>query len=326
MKALITGISGQDGHYAARSLLARGFSVHGLSSNAAHSTAVLGEFAGEPVTCEAFDYAEPRAIERVVAAQSPQVILNMAAKATGVGMFDSPFQMQRLNGTFVLDILEAIRRLDTSIGFCQASSAEMYGHVDTCPQNEQTAFRPKSPYGAAKLYAHNLIGIYRAAFGLKCSSAILYNHESIRRSTHFVTRKISRAAAEIRLGLCNKLVLGGTDAQRDWGYAPEYAEAMVQMALNQQPKDYVLATGVLTSVEDVCRICFAHVGLDFRDYLVVDEALRRPIETVNVQGDASAIARDLGWRAQTGIAEVLAEMVDFDLETLSDGSRAAALS
>lgn len=316
MKAIVTGISGQDGHYAARHLLARGFAVTGLTSDRDKIASTQAEFGNQPVTVECFDYAEPQAIEAVVARVRPAVILNYAAKSTGIGMFDRPFEMARLNGGFVLDILEAIRSVDPAIGFCQASSAEMYGDVETSPQHEQTCFRPKSPYGAAKLYAHNLIGTYRRAFGLKCSSAILYNHESVRRSTSFVTRKVARAAAEISLGRSATFSLGSLDAVRDWGYAPEYAEAMALMALNDTPADYVLATGKLTSVEDVCRICFEHVGLDFRDYLQIDRGLQRRIETTNVCGDPSAIARDLGWRATTGIREILVEMVDFDLQTL----------
>ena len=316
MKAIVTGISGQDGHYAARHLLARGFAVTGLTSDPDKIAGVQAEFGDQPVTIESFDYAAPRAIEAVIERVRPAVILNYAAKSTGTGMFDRAFEMARLNGGFVLDILEAIRAIDPTIGFCQASSAEMYGHVDTSPQDERTCFRPKSPYGAAKLYAHNLIGTYRNAYGLKCSSAILYNHESVRRTTHFVTRKIARAAAEISLARAASFSLGGLDALRDWGYAPEYAEAMVLMALSDKPADYVLATGTLTSVEQVCRICFEHVGLDFRDYLVIDPALQRPIETTNVCGDPSAIARDLGWRATTGIQDILVEMVDFDLQTL----------
>jgi GDPmannose 4,6-dehydratase len=316
MKAIITGISGQDGHYAARHLLALGYAVVGLSSDAGKAAAAQAEFAGEPVSVEPFDFQLPHAIDAVIERVRPALILNFAAKSTGVGMFDAAFEMARLNGGFVLDILEAIRRIDPAIGFCQASSAEMYGDVDVCPQDERTCFRPKSPYGAAKLYAHNLIGIYRRAFGLRCSSAILYNHESVRRTTAFVTRKIARAAAEISLGRADRLVLGGTESLRDWGYAPEYAEAVVLMALADRPADYVLATGQLTSVAQVCDICFSHVGLDYRDHLVIDASLKRPIETTNVCGDASAIARDLGWKARTGIRDILVEMVDFDRKTL----------
>lgn len=317
MKAVITGISGQDGHYAARALLKRGYEVVGLTSRADRIASVEAEFADSRPQVECFDYGAVGAIEEVIERHCPTLILNYAAKSTGTGMFDEAFAMARLNGAFVLDILEAIRRIDPGIRFCQASSAEMYGAVDACPQNETTRFVPKSPYGAAKLYAHNLIGVYRQAFGLRCSSAILYNHESVRRTTAFVTRKISRAAAEVSLGLSRELRLSGVDALRDWGYAPEYAEAMILMALAENPADYVVATGRLTSVAQVCEYCFAHVGLDYRDFLLIDQDLKRPVETTNVCGDPSAIARDLGWKAQVSVMDILQEMVEFDLRALS---------
>ena len=319
MRALITGISGQDGHYAAKALIRRGYDVVGLSSDARKVERIAGEFVGEPVQARLFDYNAPGAIGALIAEVEPDLILNYVAKSTGQGMFDAPLSIGRLNGFFVLEVLEAIRAAGREIGFCQASSAEMYGDVDACPQTEQTCFRPKSPYGAAKLYAHNLVGIYRSAYGLRCSSAILYNHESVRRGHAFVTRKIARAAAAIKLGQQDELVLASIDAERDWGYAPEYAEAMIQMALNQAPADYVVATGRLSSVRDVCAWCFERVGLNYRDYLRIDEGLARPVQTVGVCGDPSAIRRDLGWQAIVPIERVMAEMVDHDLHGLMSG-------
>jgi GDPmannose 4,6-dehydratase len=202
MKAVVTGVSGQDGFYMAQLLAREGISVLGLSSNLARASA---EFAQQPVsglTLAAFDYSLPGAFSEVVNEFEPDLVFNFAAKATGQGMFDSPQEMSRLNGTFVLDILEALRhsKRGQQISFCQSSSSEMFGNVTETPQSETTAFRPKSPYGAAKLYGHNMIGIYRVAYNLRCCSAIFYNHESIRRSTQFVTRKIARGAASVRLG------------------------------------------------------------------------------------------------------------------------------
>jgi GDPmannose 4,6-dehydratase len=314
MKAIVTGVTGQDGHFAAKLLVSKGYEVVGLTSRAGGVEQAVTELAG--VTAEEFDYRATGAIGDLVSRIRPSLIMNFAAKATGRGMFDEPEAMARLNGGFVLDILEAIRTIDPGISFCQASSAEMFGDVEACPQNECTPFRPKSPYGAAKLYAHNLIGIYRRAFGLRAASAILYNHESVRRTTDFVTRKIARAAAEISLGMAKDFRLAGITAQRDWGYAPEYVEAMFRIANAAQPQDYVVATGQLHSVGQVCEICFAHVGLDFRDFLIIEPGLQRPIETTNVCGDPSAIERDLGWRAETGIQAILTEMVDHDLNAL----------
>ncbi|WP_395613887.1 GDP-mannose 4,6-dehydratase [Allosphingosinicella sp.] len=322
MKAIVTGISGQDGHFAAKLLASKGYSVIGLTSDEAKVASASAEFEGEPVEVRPFDYEQPGAITAVIEGERPNLIFNFAAKSTGAGMFDEPLQMARLNAGFVLDILEAIQEVDPQIGFCQASSAEMYGDVNTCPQDERTPFRPKSPYGAAKLYAHNLIGIYRATSRLRCSSAILYNHESLRRPTTFVTRKIATAAAAIKLGLADHFTLGGIDARRDWGYAPEYVEAIFRMATAEKPRDYVVATGRLTSVEKVCEICFGYVDLEFRDYLEFDQSLKRPLETTNVCGDPSAIRRDLGWKAQVGIEQILVEMVEFELRKLGAGSDA----
>lgn len=301
----------------ARLLAARGFAVLGLTSRGESIPAIRAEFGASAVEAAAFDFATPNSIAALIERVRPQLIFNFAAKATGQGMFDDPGEMTRINGVFPTEILEAIRRIDPSIGFCQASSAEMYGDVTEMPQNERTSFRPKSPYGAAKLYAHNMVGIYRRAFGLRCCSAILYNHESVRRGPAFVTRKIARAAASIKLGLSDRLVLGSIDQVRDWGYAPEYVEAMYRMATADSPDDYVVATGRLTSVERVCEICFGYLGLDHSRYIEIDPALQRPINSTSLQGDPAKIRAELGWVARTEIEAILTEMVDFDYAALS---------
>lgn len=316
-RAIVTGISGQDGHFMARTLIAHGFEVVGLTSNPDGDAATRADLSDVPVTVSGFDFAVPNAVAAVIERVRPALIFNFAAKATGQGMFDDPVAMTRINGVFPTEILEAIRQIDPGIGFCQASSAEMYGDVDQMPQNEGTPFRPKSPYGAAKLYAHNMVGIYRRAFGLRCCSAILYNHESVRRGPAFVTRKIARTAASIKLGLADKLVLGSIDQVRDWGYAPEYVEAMYRMAVAEAPDDYVVATGKLTSVERVCEICFGHLGLDYSCYLEIDPAFQRPINSTSLQGDPAKIRAALGWSAETRIEAILTEMVDFDYAALS---------
>ena len=314
----MTGIAGQDGHYMARLLRRHGMKVTGLTSDPANVAAVQTEFADDMgVTVEHFDYRTPGMFEAVVARVAPDLIFNFAAYATGQGMFDDPFGMARLNGYFVVDVLEAIRRVDPAIRFCQASSAEMYGHVAEMPQSETTPFHPKSPYGAAKAYAHTMVGVYRAAYGLGCCSAILYNHESPRRGTAFVTRKIARGAAAISLGLQRELVLGDLETTRDWGYAPEYVDAMYRMATATRSDDYVVATGRLSSIRDVCAICFDAVGLDYRDHVRTDEQFRRPIETLSVFGDPSRIRQNLGWQATTGLKQILNEMVVNDIALLS---------
>lgn len=314
---LISGIAGQDGHYMARLLLDRGFRIVGLTSRAGAAEAIRAEFADAAIDIVHFDYAAPNAIAALIERIRPGLVFNFAAKATGQGMFDDPVAMTRINGVFPTEILEAIRQIDPAIGFCQASSAEMFGDVAETPQSERTSFRPKSPYGAAKLYAHNMVGIYRRAFGLRCCSAILYNHESVRRGPAFVTRKIAHAAAAIKLGRADRLVLGSIDQVRDWGYAPEYVEAMYRMALAEAPDDYVVATGRLTSVERVCEICFGHLGLDYSRYLEIDSAFQRPINSTSLQGDPARIRADLGWSAETKVEAILTEMVDFDYAALS---------
>ena len=290
----------------------RGYEVVGLTSDKQKIKPLTQVYAGLPVRIEFFDYFQRNQISELVAALKPDRIFNFAAKATGQGMFDSVDEISRLNGEFVLDILEAIRNVNPATRLCQASSAEMFGDVSESPQNENTPFRPKSPYGAAKLYAHNLVGIYRNAYNVHCSSAILFNHESTRRSVDFVTRKIASAAAAIKLGLSDSLYLGALDAQRDWGYAAEYVDAMVRMTDADEACDYVVATGRLTSVRRLCEICFSYLGLDYREYVKVDDALKRPIATTDVVGDPSLIESRLGWVANASIEEIATEMVEAD--------------
>jgi GDPmannose 4,6-dehydratase len=319
MKAIVTGVSGQDGYYMTKLLAQRGQSVLGLTSNLAGAEA---QFARQPVaglTLAAFDYSLPGEFSRVLDEYQPDLVFNFAAKATGRGMFDSPHEMGRLNGAFVVDILEALRhsRRRTQISFCQSSSSEMFGNVLETPQSETTAFHPKSPYGAAKLYAHHMIGIYRTTYDLRCCSAILYNHESIRRSTQFVTRKIARSAVSIKLGLADQLPLGSLDICRDWGYAPEYVQAMYLMASAVRPADYVIATGRLNSVRRLCELAFGHVGLDYRQFVREDADARRAVESVNLLGDPGKIRRELGWSAEVGIEAIMVELVDHEMSLLA---------
>jgi GDPmannose 4,6-dehydratase len=325
MRAIVTGVAGQDGFYMTKLLAARGIAVLGLTSNLEHAR---GEFARQEVaglTLAPFDYTRPGDFTRVVNEFEPDLVFNIAAKATGQGMFDGPHEMSRLNGTFVIDILEALRNSPraTAISFCQCSSSEMFGNVTEMPQCETTAFRPKSPYGAAKLYAHNMVGVYRATYGLRCCSAILYNHESIRRSTQFVTRKIAHGAASIKQGLAGHLTLGALEISRDWGYAPEYVEAMYLMAVAPQPADYVVATGRTNTIRRLCEIAFGHLDLDYQQYVRVDASGKRAIESVGLQGDPSKIGRELGWSATRRIEAIMHELVDYEM-TVSKSAAASA--
>lgn len=322
MKAIVTGVSGQDGYYMVQHLLARDFEILGLTSDLAKAQP---NFTGcqKRLLLHQFDYAKIGEVGPIVNTFSPNLIFNLAAKATGKGMFDAPHEISRVNGGFVIDILEALRRSPRrdEIVLCQASSSEMYGDVDETPQSETTAFRPKSPYGAAKLFAHNMVKIYRSSYGLRCCSAILYNHESVRRSTDFVTKKIASGAAAIKLGLSSSLVLGSLEARRDWGYAPEYVEAMFQMACADSIDDYVVATGRLQTVRDLCQVAFSHLNLDYRDYVVVNSDDRRIAKSVNLQGDPTRIKARLGWSAKKNVQEIMVELVDHEVARLSHGKQ-----
>lgn len=316
MKAIVTGISGQDGYFAAERLLADGWAVLGLTSSL--SSALQKNSLGnesERLAIHEFDFMKTGNFAGVMNEYDPDLICNFAAKATGQGMFDNPYEMNRINAGFVVDILEAIRTSNRckSIRFLQASSSEMYGHVTDMPQSEITPFRPKSPYGAAKLYAHNMVAIYRETYSIQCCSAILYNHESIRRSTQFVTKKIANAVARIKSGELDVLTLGALDAKRDWGYAPEYVDAMLRMVFNETHNDYVVATGKLTTIRRLCEIAFESVGLDYHDYVQVNPAYLRPIESTDLVGNPSKIRDELGWVARKSIEEIMIEMVEYEL-------------
>jgi GDPmannose 4,6-dehydratase len=308
--ALITGISGQDGWYLARQLMAEGHRVVGLGRDAVAAARAFDSW-DNPPEIQGFDYTVPGAATAVIEAVRPDWVFNLASFATGQGMFDQPQAMARLNGMFVLDLLEAIRNSPRreAITLVQASSSEMFGDVREMPQDEDTPLRPKSPYGAAKQYAHSMVGIYRRAFGVRACSAILYNHESIRRPPAFVTKKIARTAARISLGLETELVLGALDISRDWGYAPEYMDALARMARASEPCDYVVATGRLTSIREVVQMAFDQVGLEWEHYVRLDTSWTRPVESVGLCGNPVRIVRDLGWRATTPVSDIIAEMV-----------------
>lgn len=318
MRALLTGITGQDGYYMASLLLKKGIEVIALVRDVRSAKTACADL-GDCVTLEKFDFSEVDGVSEVIENTKPDYIFNFAAKSTGRGMFDDPREMQRINSGFPMDILHAMLASDrrTEMRFVQASSSEMYGSNDVMPQNETSAFRPISPYGAAKLYVHNMIGIYRTTHGLHVSSAILFNHESPRRGQDFVTRKIATAVARIAAGLQDKLHLGNVSSRRDWGYAPEYVEGILRMAEISKADDYVLATGTMHSLTDVMEIAFGAVGLSYEDYLEVDPALARRVDTKGHLGDASKIAAALGWSAKTKLPEIIVEMVEAERKKIA---------
>jgi GDPmannose 4,6-dehydratase len=313
--ALITGISGQDGGYLARHLLAMGWKVLGTTRNPGDRRG-WPNLSDVPVMVD-WDMHDANAMASALARHKPNAIYNLAARSSGVGMFDEPVEVSEDNGIAVTRLLEAIRMVDPAIRFCQASSSEMFGRVEDSLQTEHSTCRPRSPYGAAKLYAHTMVDIYRRHHGLFACSAILYNHESPHRSEDFVTGKIARGVARISLGLADGLMLGNLDARRDWGYAPDYVEAMYLMLEQPVADDYVIATGETHAVREFCDIAFRHVGLDYRDHVSDDPAGHRRADEVPLSGDAGKARRVLGWRPRTQFADLVRLMVDDALKFYS---------
>lgn len=317
-RAILTGITGQDGWYASDLLARKGYEVFGLTHRATEKDHREVHPAAMVFPWTMNDQAE---LEELIRNIQPCEIYNFAAFSSGSGMFDDPVAMGNTNGLAVTRILEAIRAVDPSIRFCQASSSEMFGEPLTSPQNERTPFNPRSPYGAAKVYAHGMINIYRERYGLMAGSAILYNHESPRRSPAFVTRKITAAAAGIKLGLSETIALGNLDARRDWGFAGDFVDAMWRMLQAPAPDDYVIATGTTHSVRELCEYAFGHVGLDYRDHVLEDSTAFRKDETLQLVGDATKAASELGWTPTIQFPELVRMMVDTDLNRFGESGQ-----
>jgi GDPmannose 4,6-dehydratase len=313
--ALITGVAGQDGSYMAELLLDNGYNVIGTVLDEQHPD--LPETIANRVTVVALNLSDSREIQQLIGDHSFTQIYNLAAFSSGEGMFDKPEMMGDINGLAVTRILEAIRLTDPDIRFCQASSSEMFGFPHETPQMEGSFFHPRTPYGSAKLYAHNMIDIYRRHYGLFACSAILYNHESPRRGVNFVTRKVVRAAAAIKLGLQDSLELGTLDARRDWGYAKDYVRAMHLMLNQQRPDDYVIATGVTHSIKELCQIAFGYLDLDFEKYVRVVNTTSRAPDSLQLVGNASKAEQQLGWSPSIDFEQMIHLMVDDDLHDLS---------
>ncbi len=270
----------------------------------------------EDITVEQWNMRDEDVLARLLARERPDEFYNFAAFSTGSGMFDDPVAIGNINGLAVARILEAIRTVSPATRFCQASSAEMFGAASGSPQRETSRFDPRSPYGAAKLYAHAMIGLYRQRFGTFACSAILFNHESPRRGTAFVTRKVTRAAAAISRGLTDHVQLGDLTARRDWGFAGDYVRAMWLMLQQEHASDYVVATGVTHMVEDLCRLAFERVGLDYRNHVRVAEQSSRAPDALQLVGDPHKATRELGWSTTVTFEQLIALMVDADLAAL----------
>src|SRR5271167_3315190 len=298
-RALITGVTGQDGSYLAELLLEKGYEVHGMVRRASTEKFERIEHVRDRITLHQGDLLDQRSLVDALRASEPSEIYNLAAMSFVAVSWIQPTLTAEFTGIGVTRMLEAMREVCPEARFYQASSSEMFGKVREVPQTEHTPFYPRSPYGVAKAYGHFITVNYRESYGLHATSGVLFNHESPRRTLEFVTRKITWHAAAIKLGLIEKLHLGNLDAERDWGYAKEYVEAMWLMLQREQPDDYVIATGVAHSVRECLEIAFDQAGVEIDERVVIDESLVRPAEVDHLIGDATKAREDLGWEPQT---------------------------
>ena len=315
-RALITGVSGQDGSYLAELLLEKGYEVIGAVRNIESATKSLPIKVLHKIKLIEWDAFNQDYITKLLIEYRPHEVYNLAALSSGSAMYDDPVGICDVNGLTVARILESIRAVDNKIRFCQASSSEVFGDVLESPQSESTAIRPRSPYGAAKAYGDSMVRIYRNSYCLFACSAILYNHESPRRGFEFVSRKISFGAAKIKLGLIDELRLGNLAAKRDWGYAADYTRGMWLMMQQSHANDFIFATGVLHSVSDIANIAFAKLGLDYRDYVKEDVGSFRPNEAVQLLGNPKKAIELLNWKSTLTFDELISTMVEYDLKTL----------
>jgi GDPmannose 4,6-dehydratase len=316
--ALITGITGQDGSYLAELLLEKGYEVHGMVRRASTEKFDRIEHLRDRITLHQGDLLDQRSLVDALRASKPQEIYNLAAMSFVAVSWIQPTLTAEFTGVGVTRILEAMREVCPQARFYQASSSEMFGKVLEVPQTETTPFYPRSPYGVAKAYGHFITVNYRESYDLHATSGILFNHESERRGLEFVTRKITWHAAALKLGLVGELRLGNLDAERDWGYAKDYVEAMWLMLQQDRPEDYVIATGEAHSVRECCQIAFDEAGLgDFERYVTIDDAFVRPAEVDHLIGNPAKAELDLGWKPRTSFEQLIRLMTRADLELLA---------
>jgi GDPmannose 4,6-dehydratase len=318
-RALVTGITGQDGSYLAEFLLEKGYEVHGMVRRSSTETFQRLSGCRDDVVLHTGDLLDQRSLVDVLREAEPDEIYNLAAMSFVAASWSQPVLTAEFTAVGVTRILEAMREVAPEARFYQASSSEMFGKVLEVPQKETTPFYPRSPYGVAKCYGHFITVNYRESYGLYACSGILFNHESERRGLEFVTRKVTHGAAAIKLGLQRELGLGNLDAERDWGYAKDYVEAMWLMLQQDEPDDFVIATGEVHSVRQLVDVAFGHVGIDPSDHVRLDERFLRPAEVEHLVGDASKAREKLGWAPLTSFDEMIRRMVDSDLELLERG-------
>ncbi len=317
--ALITGITGQDGAYLAQWLLQKGYGVHGVVARRSSDTHWrLRELGIErDVTLIDGDLADVSSLTRALESSQATEVYNLAAQSFVGASWSQPLLTAQVTGMGVANLLEAVRQVNPQARFYQASTSEMFGLIQAERQSETTPFYPRSPYGVAKLYGHWLTVNYRESFGMHASSGILFNHESPLRGIEFVTRKVTDAVARIKAGQQKELRLGNIDAKRDWGFAGDYVKAMWLMLQQDKPDDYVIATGRTTTVRDMVEIAFRHVGLNYEDHVVIDPAFFRPAEVDVLLGDPAKAERQLGWKAETPLEDLICMMVEADLRRVS---------
>ncbi len=315
-RALITGISGQDGSYLAELLLEKGYEVVGMVRRLSAPNHWRIEHLLNRITLRPADLLDQLSLIRVIDEVRPREVYNLAAMSFVPASWDQPMLTGEYNAQGVTRMLEAVRQVDTSIRFYQASSSEMFGKVRETPQNEMTPFYPRSPYGVSKVFAHYITVNYRESYNLFAASGILFNHESPRRGLEFVTRKVSDGVARVKLGLADKLYLGNLDAHRDWGFAGDYVRAMWSMLQQDTPDDFVVSTGVSHSVRDLVTAAFSHVGLDWQEHVETDPSFLRPAEVEHLIGDSAKARHELGWSPEVDFGRLVRMMVDADLKRL----------
>jgi len=316
-RAIITGITGQDGSYLAELLLSKGYEVVGTVRRASAPSLWRIQHLLDRITIKPADLLDQLSLIRLVDDVRPHEFYNLAAMSFVPASWDQPMLTGEFNAQGVTRVLEAIRQVDPSIRMYQASSSEMFGKVREVPQNELTPFYPRSPYGVSKVFAHYITVNYRESYDLFAVSGMLFNHESPRRGLEFVTRKVTDGVARIKLGLAASLSLGNLDAHRDWGFAGDYVQAMWMMLQRPSPEDYVIATGVSHSVRDLVEVAFIHAGLDWKQFVKLDPKLIRPAEVEHLIGDSSKARADLGWMPSVDFCGLINMMVDADLDRLA---------
>ncbi|MEK6545870.1 MAG: GDP-mannose 4,6-dehydratase [Nitrospinota bacterium] len=317
-KALITGITGQDGSYLAEFLLEKGYRVAGIVRRSSTESFERIDHIKNKVELKQADLLDQLSIIDAIKEFEPDEIYNLAAQSFVPTSWNQPILTAEFTALGVTRMLEAIRHVNKNIKFYQASSSEMFGKVQQIPQNEKTPFYPRSPYGVSKVYAHWITVNYRESYNIFACSGILFNHESPRRGREFVTRKVTEGAAKIKLGLSKELRLGNFEAKRDWGYAKDYVRAMWLMLQQKEPSDYVIATGKEHSVKKLVEIAFGHLGLKWEDYVVIDPALLRPAEVDHLVGDYSKAKKELGWEPQVNFEKLIEMMVEADMDKLKN--------